>query len=153
MNKLTCHLRNLLSNCRGTREYVQPDTYSEYEDVEQVLRILRRTKKLTCSDRVWVLSCWYHEGKKTKRGLRADGIWYGDYEIATRRVRTQRRRYRHVPTSVLWQEWKMAEEEGYNCMENVRAYEGPLNPLVHMSRGAFSYYARWDRDCIFSSEF
>lgn len=98
---------------------------------------LRELHKEAGADRTWVLSCW----DKDVPGLSVKGLWYGDFEIVKYPLNYEINNYQKMSTSILWQEWLALEEDGYNCIEDTSNYEGPLNKTIHLSRGAFSYYA------------
>lgn len=103
--------------------------------------LLKKLLDDTHSDRAWFIACRYKEGRFEYRGLREDGTWSGDFEILSGKLRSHLHRYNNIPTGILWREWKMAEEEGGNGIMDVENYQGPLDGVIHASRGAMSYCA------------
>lgn len=109
---------------------------------EKVHSLLRSLKINTKASRVWTLSCWKKVKFKYKLGLSPTGKWYGDFEHCSPEVFSQHHRYQGISTSILWAEWRMAEEIGCNYIENINEYQGELDKTIHLSRGAISYYGQ-----------
>lgn len=122
------------------REYANRLRKREY-DTKRAFSILRKLREDTQADRVWFIACRYKEGWREKRGLREDGTWSGDFEVLSNKLQSHIHRYNHIPTGILWREWKMAEEEGGSGIMDVEKYHGPLDGVIHASRGAMSYCA------------
>lgn len=107
---------------------------------KRVINIMQELHKDVHAKRTWLLSCWYKVGNKRICGLREWGTWDGDIEIVSPDMPSHIHRYKNLPTGVLWREWKMAEEEGTNYIEDVENYQGPLDIVIHASRFAKSFY-------------
>lgn len=120
------------------RPFLNKKRRREY-DVFKAFKILSKLQKSTKCDRVWFIACRYKIDKSEYRGLREDGTWSGDFEVLSGRLQSHIHRYNHIPTGILWREWKMAEEDGGSGIMDVENYHGPLDGVIHASRGAMSY--------------